>query len=94
MTITKSAEIPKSWGYVLANDSFLSGWGPATDKINTVILLVASYEEAMIVTENARRRSDMRRVRIVCTKPRMRQHVLYSLMNRESAHRWYEKNGF
>ena len=94
MTIHERSEIPDAYGYVLANDSFLSGWGLAEGKINTVILPVNSEAEAEIVMTNARRRRDMLRVRYVMNKPRFRRGVLYSLMDREHARFWYTPEGF
>lgn len=93
-TVESARQIPPAYAYVLANDSFMSGWGPATGKVNTVILPCASWEEAEIVAQNARNRSEMRRVRIVARKPRLQRGHLYSLFDREFASRWYEKGGF
>ena len=93
-TVSKRSEIPDAPCYVLANDSFMSGWGRAKDMTNTVILPCADYSEAIVVSDNARNRSEMRWVRIVGEKPRLRAGVLYSLMDRENADRWYKRGGF
>lgn len=93
-TVTSRSEIPSARFYVLANDSFMSGWGQAEGKTNTVILPCTDWEEAKTVEANARARSEMRRVRITGAKPTLRPHVLYSLLNREHAERWYTPGGF
>lgn len=92
--ITKQSEIPEAPYYVLANDSFMSGWGPAAGKTNTVILPCRSYEEAEVVAANARARSDMRRVRIAYLPPKLSKRNIYSLMDRETAGRWYTPGAF
>ena len=93
-TIETARELPplsESPCFVLANDKFMSGWGSATGKVNVVILPCASLAEAYVVAQNARDRSDMRRVRIVAyKKPRLQSRgKLYSLMTRDDADRWY-----
>lgn len=93
-TITSRAEIPSARFYVLANDAFMSGWGEAEGKINTLVLPCTDWEEAKTVEANARARSEMRRIRITGSKPTLRPHVLYSLLNRERAERWYTPGGF
>lgn len=47
--VTSTRDIPKAPYYVLCNDSFMSGWGPARDAINTLIFPCATFEEAEIV---------------------------------------------
>src|SRR5512138_1255677 len=93
-TITSQSQIPDAPYYVLANDSFLSNWGTAAGKTNTVILPCKSYDEAEIVAANAKARSEMRRVRIAYLKPKLSSHIIYSLMDRETAGRWYTPGGF
>ncbi len=93
-TITTAQEIPAAPCYVLSNDSFMSGWGPAKGKINTLILPCRSFAEAEIVAQNARNRTDQKRVRIVGNKPRIQSHVYYSLHDRTDYSRWYENGGF
>src|SRR5512138_452847 len=78
-TITSQSQIPDAPYYVLANDSFLSNWGTAAGKTNTVILPCKSYDEAEIVAANAKARSEMRRVRIAYLKPKLSSHIIYSL---------------
>ena len=94
ITITHTRDFPEAWGYVLANDTYLSGWGPAFWKTNVVVLPVRDHKEAETVAENARARTDMVRVRIVTRRPTMRPDRLYSLMERDEASRWYDCGGF
>ena len=87
--IDQRSEIPNAPVYVLANDRFMSGWGPAEGKINTVILPCADRHEAQQVAAYARSRKEQQRVRIVSDKPRLRPGHLYSLLTRENASAWY-----
>ena len=93
-TINERKQIPDAPCYVLSHDTFMSGWGDARGKQNTVILPCDSYHEAETVADNARRRTDQKRVRIVCNKPRLHDHVLYSLLTKETAPYWYERGAF
>jgi hypothetical protein len=95
VTIEKRSDIPDAPVYVLSNDSFMSGWGPARGKINTVILPCDSLEEARRVADYARSRTDQKRVRIVGDKPRLQSDTthLYSLLTKEDAPAWYPTGG-
>ena len=88
-TITDRAEIPDALFYVLANDSFMSGWGPASGKTNTVVLPCDSRLDAEVVMQNAEDRSEMHHVRIVDNKPRLRPGVLYSLLTKKDSPLWF-----
>lgn len=83
-------DIPDAKYYVLANDPFLSGWGEAEGKTNTIILPCRDYYEAAPVQSHAQSRGDMKRVRIVSSKPRLSNGVYYSLHGPEDYHTWYE----
>lgn len=83
-------DIPDAKYYVLANDPFLSGWGEAEGKTNTIILPCRDYYEAALVETHAKARGDMKRVRIVSNKPRLSNSVYYSLHGPEDYHTWYE----
>lgn len=76
----KMHDIPKAPVYVLSNDSFLSGWGPASGTINTCVVPCLDWSEAVKVEDYLRSRGDQKRVRIVCNPPRTKKHVLYSLV--------------
>lgn len=55
--------------YVTMTDTFLSGWGPASDLINKLIFECENLEEARVVRDNAKSRTDMQRVNICHNKP-------------------------
>lgn len=94
--VTSAADVPKTPFYVRAKDRFMSGWGKSAGKDNWVLLPCESYEEAQVVLENTRARSEMVDARIVCHIPRLvtRRDVTVSLFNREEADRWYTPGGF
>lgn len=48
--------------YVTTTDKFMSGWGPASGKINKLVILCETAEEADTVVENAENRSDQKHV--------------------------------
>jgi hypothetical protein len=92
--VTSQREIPKAPFYVCCNDSFMSGWGHAQGKVNTLIFPCQSYEEAEIVERNARRRSDQKFVRICTRKPKLNPYHLYQVKTRDTYDRWYQPNAF
>ena len=55
--------------YVSMTDNFLSGWGQAKGKINKYIVECNSYEQAKIIENNARKRSEMKYISICINKP-------------------------
>ena len=76
-------------------DKFLSGWGKADGQIAKYIYECDSYEEAQIVEENARDRTDQKHINICTTKPYYnprRYHVEWK--NKENCPFWYEKGYF
>lgn len=89
--VEKRADIPDAPLYVLANDSFMSGWGEAEGKINTVVFPCDNLTEAAIVADNLIRRGEMKRVRSAVHKPRMRPGVLYSIMDKTDAPSYYQQ---
>ena len=89
-TVNARKDVPNAPCYVLSNDSFMSGWGEARDKTTTIILPCASYEQAQIVFDNAKARTDQKNVRIVAHKPRFRSGVLYSLLTIDTSSAWFE----
>jgi len=44
--------------YVTMTDKFMSGWGLAKGKINKLIFSCDTYEQAIIVRNNAQARTD------------------------------------
>ncbi len=92
--ITSADAIPTTPYYVLSDDSFMSDWGEAQNRVNTIILPCTDQSEADIVATNARNRDEQRNVRIMDHKPALSSGVIYSLMDRESAARWYTPGAF
>ena len=66
----------------------------AAGLLNTIILPVASRDEADVVATTARTRDEQRNVRIIDRMPTLSSGVLYTLMDRESAARWYAPGAF
>jgi hypothetical protein len=52
-----------------ADDAFISDWGEADGRVNTIILPWSDRAEAEIVATNARSRDEQRNVRIIDRKP-------------------------
>jgi hypothetical protein len=67
-----ASEIPDAPYYVCANDRFLSGWGPAQGKTNTVIFPCSTMIEVHRMMSILEARNDMRYVRVCYTKPRLK----------------------
>lgn len=93
-TIEYTNAIPDAPYYVVTEDSFMSGWGPARGKVNVIVLPCDNYAEALIVEQNALNRRDQKRVRINTTKPRARRHWLISLHTRDDYDAWYTPGYF
>ena len=81
--------------WVSMTDKFMSGWGKAEHKINKYVLECDSYEEAEIVAENARHRSEMKYINICSSKPRYNPNRYYpSYRDKSNGQRMYTKHGF
>lgn len=93
-TTDDTTTIPSAPYYVTADDTFMSGWGEAEGLTNTVILPCDSYDEAVIVSDNAEARSDMTNVQIVTEIPDVGDNTLLTVMTRDDAARWYQEGGF
>jgi len=94
-TIISSADaIPTTPYYVLTDDSFMSDWGEAAGRVNTIILPCTDQAEADVVATNARNRDEQRNVRVLDHKPALSSGVIYSLMLKEEAGRWYTPGAF
>tara|TARA_R110000765_G_scaffold199094_1_gene304698 strand:+ start:55 stop:366 length:312 start_codon:yes stop_codon:yes gene_type:complete len=98
--ITTQQEIPDARFYVVAHDTFMSGWGPAADKDNYLILPCNTRMEAQVVEENTRNRDEMRDIMVLDVKPDMDglakagRDILWQVMDRQGATRWYTPGGF
>lgn len=81
--------------WVTMTDSFMSGWGCAEGKINKLIFECESLKEARIVEENAKNRSDMKRVNICTKKPYYNYSTHYvQNKNKEIYPDWYKEGYF
>jgi len=81
--------------YVTMTDTFLSGWGQAKNKIAKFVNECETLEEAAIVADNARCRTDQKCVNIVYSKPyynKDRYHVQYK--TKTDMPNWYIKDYF
>ncbi len=92
--LTTADAIPAAPYYVLSDDAFMSDWGEATGRVNTIILPCVDRGEADVVATNARNRDEQRNVRIVDRAPTLSSGVIYSLMTKEEASRWYTPGAF
>jgi len=84
--------------YVSMVDRFLSGWGQASSRKALFIYGARSYDEAMIIADNARARTDQSNVRIHHGKPRVHDPTRYRFEFVDPADkgytRWYKAGGF
>ncbi|MBD7970281.1 hypothetical protein [Paenibacillus gallinarum] len=55
--------------FVVAIDKFLSGWGTSEGKETVFVMECDTLEEANIVRDNAKNRTDMTKVRVLTSKP-------------------------
>ena len=91
--ISNKVTIAKPAGYVVAEDSAMSGWGQAPGR-SLFALAVETTEEIDILLENFERRPEMKRVRFNHNLPRIRKGDHLSVRDRHSAAPWYEKGAF
>ena len=90
--------------YVTSTDTFMSNWGRAKNRTNKLIFICDSYEDALIVSDNAKNRSDQKYVNICSSKPSYFQSTKgtdYELGNyfvqiktKEDYPSWYKKDFF
>ena len=83
--------------YVTMTDRFMSGWGRADGKINKLVISCDTYDEAAIVEDNARCRSEMKYVNICINKPYYTGgHYLTSYHGREQGdyETWFKPGAF
>lgn len=73
-------DIPGSVFYVLAEDSFMSRWGHAERRINTVVVPCGNRLEIERAITYLKGRIEMKRIRYAFRMPRPRAHVLYSVI--------------
>ena len=76
--------------YVTMTDKFMSGWGMAKNKINKLVIVCNTYEEAKVVAENARNRSEMKYINITDKKPYYSSDRYYVSMHGKGCKDEYE----
>lgn len=91
--VTKSLIKGKPWGYVIAQDNFMSGWGHAKRR-SLYAIAVRSEEEAQIVAENMENRSEMTRIRIVHALPKLKRGEHLHVSSKKEASRFFQIEGF
>ena len=89
-------QIEKSVKYwVSMTDKFLSGWGMADNKTNKLVIECDSYEEALIVQNNAENRSEMKYVNICFDKPYYSKNNYYTNYHDKTDYSsWFKPNYF
>jgi hypothetical protein len=89
--------------YVTMIDVFLSNWGEAKGKINMLIFPCETLEEAEVVVENARNRSDMKNIKTTQHPKQLRKNQgkdyvvsgYYVQIKDKNEHpNWYKKGYF
>ena len=87
--VTKPSEIPDAPFYVTTTDTFMSGWGPAENLTNRLILPCDSMREAEFVYSYAKSRNDQKNVRICTAKPQINFWQYCQVMERSESSSWY-----
>ncbi len=81
--------------YVTTTDKFMSGWGKARGKTNKLIFPCDTYQDALIVVENAENRTDQKFINIRSTKPYYNQeHYFSQVKTRAEYPSWYQRGYF
>ncbi len=79
--------------YVTMTDTFMSGWGMAESKINKLILVCDTYDQARLVVQNAMDRSDQKYINIRTTKPYYSPKNYYAQVKTiKDMPNWYDSN--
>ena len=81
--------------YVTMTDKFMTGWGEAKDKINKLIFACETYEEAEIVSDNARNQGSQKYINITSKKPYYNSNKYYTqVKTKEEYSSWYKEGYF
>lgn len=87
--VVKSIERKPKYGYVVATDSFMSGWGHAP-RTSYYAVAVDTQREMEIVTQNMTSRSEMKRVRFQTELPRVKRGQHLHVVGKRQARRFFE----
>ena len=82
-----------TWAFVVATDSFLSGWGKAPRR-SLFAVPVKDHKQADTVIDNMNNRSDMKRPRLVSNLPRLKPGDHLSIRSMDDSSRFYQVGGF
>lgn len=81
--------------WVTMTDKFMSGWGKAQNKICKYIYCCKTYEEALIVYENANDHKDQKHINICRSEPYYSPETHLSMWKfKKDSKAWYKKGGF
>lgn len=81
--------------YVTMTDKFMSGWGHARGKINKLVFECESFQEALIVMENAENRTDQKHINYRDTKPYFSpKKYLVQIKTKADYPSWYKPGYF
>ena len=79
--------------FVTMTDTFMSGWGHASYKINKLIFECESFNQACIVVQNAKDRTDQKYINIRYQKPYYNKDRYYPQYKTiEDYPTWYKKD--
>ena len=84
----------KPFGFIVATDSFMSGWAGAKGGKSYYAIAVDSIHESDVVEANMRSRSEMKRVRFNLALPKLGPKDHLSVADRHCAQRFFEPGGF
>lgn len=84
-----AAEKRSTWGFVVATDKFMSGWGHAKGR-SLFAVAVEDHNVAECVLRRFRQRSEMRGARIQGGLPRLRDGDHLSIRGRKEASYFFE----
>ena len=81
--------------YVVMTDKYMSGWGHSTAKVNKLIFICESLEQAKIVEANAKNREEMKYINVTKTKPNYDlRNYLVQEKTIEDYPKWYKEGAF
>ena len=86
---TYGVSVKKPIGYVVATDSFMSGWGGAKGGRSLYAIAVTSRDEIDVVMDNMKARSEMKRVRYNLSPPATRPGDHLKISDKSTAPRFF-----
>ena len=81
--------------YVTMTDKFMSRWGMSENKINKLVFVCDTYEQAENVFDNASNRNEMKHINITTNKPYYNSSRYYAQTKTiEEYPHWFRKGFF